>query len=348
MKRRGMVTPSPADYLEFLTELKNRIRAAQTKAAIFVNRELTLLYYRIGCSILARQHKEGWGAKVIDHLSRDLRLAFPEMKGFSPRNLKYMRAFAEAYPKEAFVQEVLAQITWYHNITLLDKIKDPAERAWYVRKIIQHGWSRNVLVLQIESDLFCRQGKALTNFDRTLPAPQSDLAHEALKDPYLFDFLTIGSEAEERSVQRELLAHLRDFLLELGVGFSFIGGQHRLEIGDQDFYLDLLFYHVHLHCYIVIELKTGPFKPEYAGKMNFYLSAVDDLLRRPDDQPSIGVILCKEQNKLIVEYALRDSNKPIGVAAYRLTEKLPGRLKGKLPTIEELESGLAGEGPPRS
>lgn len=224
------------------------------------------------------------------------------MKGFSPRNLKYMRAFAEAYPDEAVVQEALAQITWYHHIT---------------------------------------------NFNRTLPAPQSDLAHEALKDPYLFDFLTVGSEAEERSVQRALLSHLRDFLLELGVGFSFIGSQYHLEIGDQDFYVDLLFYHLRLRCYIVIELKVGPFKPESAGKMNFSLSAVDDRLRQPSDHPSIGLIPCKERNKLVVEYALRDSKKPIGVAMYRLTERLPERLKGNLPTIQELEAELSEEGPPK-
>jgi len=265
------------------------------------------------------------------------------MKGFSPRNLKYMRAFARAYPNEEFVQEVLAQITWYHNITLLEKVKDPVEREWYIRKNIQHGWSRNILVLQIENGLYRRQGKALSNFKRTLPAPQSDLAHEALKDPYVFDFLTLGSEAQERGLERALLTHLRKFLLELGVGFSFVGSQYHIEVGGEDFYIDLLFYHLKLRCYFVIDLKVGPFKPEYAGKMNFYLSAVDDLLRQSEDQPTIGLILCKGRNRLIAEYALQDSKKPIGVAAYHLTEKLPRYFKGSLPTIAELEIELKQE-----
>lgn len=333
----------PSGYIEFLTELKTRIRSAQIKAAVSVNWELILLYHQIGREILAQQRSQGWGARVVDRLARDLRLEFPEMRGFSPRNLKYMRAFAEAYPDGAFVQEALAQITWYHHITLLDKVKNPAERAWYVQKTVQHGWSRNVLVHQIESGLYRRQGKALTNFDRTLPAPQSDLAREELKDPYVFDFLTLSTDVQERELERSLLLHLRNFLLELGVGFSLVGNQYRLEVGGDEFYLDLLFYHLRLRCYVVIELKVGPFKPEYAGKMNFYLSAVDDLLRQPGDNPSIGIILCKTRNRIVAEYALKDTHKPIGVAAYRLTENLPEPLKGKLPTIKELETEL-GEG----
>lgn len=329
-------------YGELLEELKARISAAQARAALAVNRELVLLYWQIGRRILERQAEEGWGAKVIDRLAVDLRRAFPDVSGFSARNLKYMRAFAEAYPQEPFVQQPVAQIPWGHNTTLLDRVKDPEERDWYVRKTIEHGWSRNVLVHQIESGLYDRQGQAVTNFGRTLPAPQSDLARELLRDPYHFDFLQLGPEARERDLERALLAHVRDFLLELGVGFALVGSQYRLEVGGQDYVLDLLFYHLRLRCFVVVELKVGGFKPEYAGKMNFYLSAMDDQLRHPDDQPSIGLILCKERNRVVVEYALRDVGRPIGVAEYRLTERLPGRLRGSLPTAEELEKELGG------
>lgn len=333
----------PRDYGDFLRELKARIRQAQLRAALSVNRELVLLYWRIGRDILERQKLHGWGAKIIDRLASDLRNEFVEMKGFSPRNLKYMRAFAEAYPDESFVQAPLAQITWYHNITLLDKVKDPTERLWYVQQTLQHGWSRNVLVHQIESGLHKRQGQAVTNFSQTLPPVQSDLAKQILKDPYNFDFLTLGDAARERDLERALLDHLRDFLLELGVGFSFVGSQKLIEVGGEDFYIDLLFYHLHLRCYVVIDLKMERFKPEHAGKMNFYLSAVDDLLRHADDKPSIGLILCKTKNKLIAEYALRDTRKPIGVSAYKLTHSLPKQIKGQLPTIEELEKELGGK-----
>jgi predicted nuclease of restriction endonuclease-like (RecB) superfamily len=334
----------PPRYDVFLADLKERIRTAQVKAALAVNQELVILYWRIGRDILIRQSEEGWGAKVIDRLSHDLRRAFPEMKGFSARNLKYMRALAEANPDETFVQEVLAQITWYHNITLLDKIRDADERLWYIRHTIEHGWSRNVLVHQIDSDLYNRQGKAQTNFSRTLPKPQSDLAEQLLKDPYTFDFLTLGDDAHERDLERGLLTHIRSFLLELGVGFAFVGSQHHLEVGGRDFYIDLLFYHLKLRCFVVIDLKMKEFEPEFAGKMNFYLSAVDDLLRHPSDAPTIGLILCRSRNNVVVEYALRDTAKPIGVSAYELTRALPEELKGSLPTIEELEKEL-GETP---
>ncbi|OGV96851.1 MAG: hypothetical protein A2Z59_03645 [Nitrospinae bacterium RIFCSPLOWO2_02_39_17] len=332
---------APAGYKELFENLKNRIRNSQLRAGLAVNKELILLYWDIGRQILQRQQQEGWGAKVIDRLAYDLSREFPDMKGCSSRNLKYMRAFAEAYPIKQFVQEVLAQITWYHNITLLDKIKNPVEREWYIRQTIQHGWSRNVLVHQIESGLYRRQGKAITNFDRTLPAPQSELAQQILKDPYMFDFISIGEEAKERNIEKALLEQIRLFLLELGIGFSFVGSQYHLEIGRQDFYIDLLFYHLRLRCFIVIDLKIGEFQPEYAGKMNFYLSAVDDLLRHKDDQPSIGIILCKAKNKVIVEYTLRDTRKPIGVSGYKLTESLPKNLKGSLPSIKELEESLS-------
>lgn len=329
-------------YADWLSDLKSRIQNARLRAALAVNAELVRLYWEIGRDILVRQQSQGWGAKVVDRLADDLRREFPDMKGFSPRNLKYMRAFAEAWPDEQFVQGPLAQITWYHHVTLLDKVKTKEEREWYARKAFEHGWSRPILVIQIESRLYHRQGKAITNFSATLPPPQSDLAHQTLKDPYLFDFLGLGDEAQEREVERALTAHITRFLLELGAGFSYVGRQVHLEVAGEDFYLDLLFYHLKLRCYVVIELKATDFKPEYAGKMNFYLSAVDDLLRHPGDEPSIGLILCKNKKGLIVEYALRDSNKPIGVSEYLLTEVLPRELEACLPTIEQLEAELAG------
>jgi predicted nuclease of restriction endonuclease-like (RecB) superfamily len=337
----------PEGYDDFLRDVKQRIRGAQIKAALAVNRELILLYWRIGRDILERQGKAGWGAKIIDRLSRDLHEEFPRIAGFSPRNLKYMRAFGEAYPDPAFVQQVVAQIPWGHNVRILDAVKDPEQREWYARAAIQHGWSRNVLVLQIESGLYGRQGKALTNFTQTLPAPQSDLAHQLLKDPYNFDFLTLAEGAREKELEAGLLEHIRKFLLELGVGFAFVGSQYPLEVGGEEFRIDLLFYHLKLRCYAVIDLKMRPFKPEYAGKMNFYLSAVDDLLRHPDDQPSIGIILCKSKNGVVAEYALRDMKKPIGISGFRITESLPADLRASLPTIEELEDELkAGEPKP--
>jgi len=332
---------APDTYGQFLADLKGRIRTAQLRASMAVNRELVLLYWQIGRDILDRQQRENWGAKVIDRLAADLKRAFPDMKGFSPRNLKYMRRFAEVWAGEEFVQQVAAQLPWFHNCVLLDKLSDREERIWYAKATIQHGWSRNVLVHQIESGRLHRQGKAVANFDRTLPAPQSDLARDITKDPYNFDFLTLGDDAHERDLERGLLDHLRQFLLELGVGFAFVGSQYRLAVGDQEFYIDLLFYHLKLRAYVVIDLKMKSFEPEFAGKMNFYLSAVNDLLRHPDDQPSIGLILCKTNDRFVAEYALRDINKPIGISEYRLAESLPEKLKGSLPTIEDLESELA-------
>jgi predicted nuclease of restriction endonuclease-like (RecB) superfamily len=284
----GKTNPLPAAYDSFLQELKERIRSAQVRAALSVNRELVVLYWSIGRDILTRQKNEGWGAKIIDRLSEDLAKAFPEMRGFRARNLKYMRAFAEAYPDQEFVQQVVAQLPWGHQVRILDTVKDAKLREWYIRQAVQGGWSRSVLVHQIESNLFDRQGHALTNFDKTLPPPQSDLAQQLIKDPYNFDFLTLGPDVQERDLERSLIEHVRDFMLELGKGFAFVGSQYHLEIGDQDFFLDLLFYHLRLRCYVVIDLKIEEFKPEFAGKMNFYLSAVDDLMRRPEDQPSLG------------------------------------------------------------
>jgi len=262
------------------------------------------------------------------------------MKGFSPRNLRYMRTFAETYPDGQFLQQAVAKLPWGHNVRILDYVKTDQERRWYVEQTLRNGWSRDVLVFQIESRLFQRQGKAVSNFDTTLPNLQSDLAQQVLKDPYSFDFLSLDSEAHERDLERSLVDHIQKFLLELGVGFAFVGRQYHMEVGDQDFYIDLLFYHLKLRCFFVVELKTTEFKPEYAGKMNFYLSVVDDLLRHPSDQQSIGLILCKEKNRLVAEYALRDLAKPIGVSEFRLGEALPDKLKGQLPTIEQLEAEL--------
>jgi predicted nuclease of restriction endonuclease-like (RecB) superfamily len=341
---REMEKPLIAEgYAEFLQALKTRIQQAQVRAALSVNRELVVLYWHIGREILQKQQAQGWGAKVIDRLAKDLRREFPDMKGLSPRNLKYMRALAEAYPDEQFVQQVVAQIPWGHNVRILDYVKDPTAREWYIRQTFENGWSRNVLVHQIQTGLFERQGKAVTNFARTLPSPQSDLAQQLLKDPYNFDFLSLGQEFHERDVERSLLINIRDFLLELGVGFAFVGSQYHLEVGGEDFYLDLLFYHLKLRCYMVIDLKIGKFTPEDSGKMNFYLSAVDDLLRHEQDAPTIGLILCQTQNRLISEYALRDMKKPIGISAYEMTRSLPEELKGSLPTIEEIEAELGGK-----
>lgn len=327
----------PADNYEvFFKDLKTRIRQAQIKAALAVNQELIILYWQIGREILARQQQEGWGAKVIDRLAKDLKREFPDMKGFSPRNLKYMRAFAEAYPDQAIVQEVLAQIPWYHNQALLDKLKAPDERLWYAQGTLENGWSRNILVMQIESNLFKRQGGAVTNFERTLPPVQSDLAQQLIKDPYNFDFLNLTSATQERELEKALVERIRDFLLELGVGFAFVGSQYRLEVSGNEYFMDMLFYHLKLRCYVIIDLKVTEFRPEYTGKMNFYVAAVDDLLRHPDDQPTIGIVLCKSKNKTVAEYALRNVNTPIAVT----THSLPDQLKANLPTIEQLEMEL--------
>lgn len=331
--------PNIVGYDDFLHELKTRISNSQMRAAIAVNTELVLLYWQIGRDILNRQEQQGWGTKVINRLATDLHQAFPKIKGFSPRNLKYMRAFALAYPNERFVQQVVARIPWGHNIRILDTVKGSVEREWYAQQTIEHGWSRNVLVHQIDSNLYQRQGNAITNFEQTLPKPQSELAQQLLK-PYSFDFLSLGKEVQERDLERGLLHHIRDFLIELGVGFAFVGSQYHLEVGGDDFFIDLLFYHLRLRCFVVIDLKIEEFKPEFSGKMNFYVEAVDNLLKHPDDQPSIGIILCKSKNRVVAEYSLRNINKPICVSVYQLGDNLPEQLIGKLPTIEQLEAEL--------
>jgi predicted nuclease of restriction endonuclease-like (RecB) superfamily len=335
-------TALPSDYAAILADLKQRIQQERLRTVMAANAAMVLLYWDIGRTILERQDREGWGARVIDRLSTDLRDAFPDMQGLSPRNMKYMRAFAAAWPDRAIVQQLAAQIPWFHNCILLDRVQGPADRKWYIRQTIQNGWSRNILALQIESRLHERQGKAVTNFPATLPPSDSDMAAQVFKDPYLFDFLGTADPRREREVEQALIDHIQRFLLELGTGFAFMGRQVHLEVGTKDYYLDLLFYHVKLRCYIVVELKVVPFDPAFVGQMNLYLSAVDDLLRHPDDKPSIGVLLCKEKDRITVEYALRDLRKPIGVAEWRtrLVESLPKRLQGSLPSIEQLEAEL--------
>ncbi len=335
-------TALPSGYAPLLADLKARVRAAQVRAVLSVNREMILLYWNIGRDILRCQHQEGWGAKVVERLAGDLRAEFPEMHGFSRANLLSMRAFAEAYVDESIVQQLVGQLPWGHNVLLLAKVKNAEQRLWYAQQTLEHGWSRAVLAVQIQTDAHSRHGKALTNFKQTLPPPQSDLAQQALKDPYTFDFLTLSAEARERELEQGLVDQIQKFLLELGVGFAFVGRQVHLEVGGEDYYLDLLFYHLKLRCYVVIDLKMEPFKPEFAGKMNFYLSAVDDRMRDTKDQPTIGLLLCRDKNRITVEYALRQMSRPIGVAQWRtrLVESLPKKLQGALPSVKDLRKEL--------
>lgn len=330
------------DYDAFIQELKERIRTAQVRAALAVSRELVVLYWQIGFEITRKQQTKTWGDSLLDKLAQDLQAAFPGVEGLSLRNLYRMRSFYQAYPEEdEFVTQAVSQIPWGHNIVLFQKVKDKNIRFWYAANALTHGWSRSILTMQIERRLYERQGQATSNFDHTLPSPQSDLAQQVLKDPFNFDFLGLMTQAQEREIERGLVEHIRDFLLELGVGFAFVGNQYHLEIGGQDFYMDLLFYHLRLRCYVVIELKAVEFQPEFTGKLNFYLSATDDLLRHSDDQPSIGILLCKSKNKVIAEYALRDMNKPMGVSTYQLMESLPQQLQSSLPTVGQLEAELS-------
>ena len=337
------LTPPPAGYADWLADLKGRIYTAQQRATLAVNRELVLLYWQIGRDILARQAAQGWGAKVIERLAHDLREAFPEMKGFSRANLMYMRAFAEAWPDAEIVQQAVGQLPWGHNLVLLTKLKTPEQRLIYAQRAIEHGWSRNVLGIHIERRLLEREGQALSNFAQQLPQPDSDLAQESLKDPYLFDFLGLGKEAGERAIEDAIVHHITQFLIELGAGFAFVGRQVPIEVGGDDFFIDLLFYHLKLRCYVVIELKAGAFKPEHTGQLSFYMTAVDAQVKTDQDNPTIGLLLCRSKNKVVAEYALRDSNKPIGVAEYQLIESLPAELQTSLPSIEEIEQALSGE-----
>lgn len=346
----------PANYIGILGKLKERIRSVRLKAALAVNKELLYLYWELGQCILEMQKSEGWGAKVIDRLSSDLKADFPDFKGLSPRNLKYMVSFARLFPgfgqqpaaqmevsgsqEDRIVQQHAAQLPWGHLQLLMDKVSDAKELRFYIVKCVEQGWSRNILAEQIRSQLFQRQGNAITNFKQTLPNTQSDLAIQTLKNPYLFDFLRLGEEMRERDLEDALVKHLKSFMLELGRGFAYVGRQKNLVVQGDDFFLDLLFYNYHLHCFVVFELKVGDFKPEYAGKLNFYVNAVNEQLKGPEDKPSIGVLLCKTPNETVVRYSLQGIESPIGVADYQLSQALPKQLKGEIPSIEELEAEI--------
>ena len=333
------------DYLEFIKRIKNQIHSVQIKAAFSVNKEMLKLYWFIGSEIIAKQKKANWGDGIINQISSDLQSEFPEMKGFSETNLKYMKKWVMFWGNSPQVVDYLENapiflIPWGHNREIITKINSTKEAMFYVRKTIENGWSRNVLLNQIGSDLFARQGKAITNFQRKLPKSQSDLAKEIIKDPYNFDFLTIEEKYNEKELEKALVDDITKFLLELGAGFSFIGKQYKIAIDNEDFYIDLLFYHTKLHSYVVIELKTGKFKPEYAGKLNFYVSVVDDILKTEIDNPTVGILICKEKSKTIVEYALKDISKPVGVSEYVLSKHLPKEYKNALPTVEQIENGI--------
>lgn len=347
------------NYVSLLADIKLQVQNAQTRAILAVNSELIRLYWQVGFLIENRQQQEGYGTSVVPRLARDLQNELPGIRGFSERNINRMLAFYREYPNLTFVIEsgnpdgsvlpqpvanipssLILSIPWGHHTELMTRIKDLPTRRWYMESIIQHGWSRNVLLMQIESKASIRQGNATSNFALRLPSPDSDLAQQALKDPYIFDFLTLDTDFRERELEIGLIAHLEKFLLELGNGFAFVGRQYHLDIGDQDFYIDLLFYHLTLRCFVVIDLKRGDFKPEYGGKMNFYCNVVDDQLRHEGDKPTIGLILCQQPNRILAEYALRGMDKPIGVSGFELTRALPDDLQSSLPTIEEIEREL--------
>lgn len=338
-------------YSNLLNDIKQRIRQAQTKAILSANSELIAMYWDIGKMLVEKQKVAGWGAAVIPRLSKDIHNELPEIKGFSERNIGRMIAFYREYPASQAIlpqavaklpeKTILAGIPWGHHCLLIEKIKDIQVRFWYMEQTATNGWNRDTLAAMIKSDQYSRQGSLANNFDKTLTMPQSDMVRQALKDPYIFDFLTLSEPYAERELETELIKHLEKFLVELGAGFAFVGRQYHLEISDKDFYIDLLFYHLRLRCFIVIELKKGEFKPEYAGKMNFYCSAVDDLLKHGMDEKTIGLILCESKDKVFAEYALRDIHKPIGVSEYELTRSLPENLKGSLPSIEEIEAEMS-------
>lgn len=350
------------EYKDWLNEIKSKIRASQIKAALKVNSELMSLYWELGSMFSNKQAEALWGSKFLDILSKDLVVEFPNMKGFSKSNLFYILKWYNFYNQEnkiiqqlverftnntqnsdihrVLLEKYLSCIPWGHHIHIITKCKNLDEALFYVIETIQNNWSRTILTHQIESNLYERQGKAITNFELTLPKPQSDLAIETLKNPYNFDFLTLGKEAQEKDLEDSLVRHITNFLLELGAGFAYVGRQYHLKVSQNDYYLELLFYHLKLRCYVVIELKAVAFEPEFAGKLNFYLSAVDDLVKTEHDNPTIGILLCKSKDKVIAEYALRDINKPMGISEYKLTEAIPEDFKGSLPSIEDLEREL--------
>jgi predicted nuclease of restriction endonuclease-like (RecB) superfamily len=340
------------DYRAWVVALKSRLRSVQLKAAVAVNAALLEFYWELGADIVEKQKNTAWGGGFLKQLSQDLMAEFPDMKGFSRRNLEQIRRWYqfwtdhEVIAKQAASQikpDVVAhlvQIPWWHNVVIVSKCQSSQEALYYVESTVHYGWSRNVLTHQIESKLWEREGKAIANFSSTLPLPQSDLAQQTLKDPYVFDFLSLVQDYNERDLERGLIEHITQFLLELGAGFAYLGRQVPLPVGDREFFLDLLFYHTHLHCYVVIELKTGDFEPEYAGKLNFYLKAVDEQLRRSGDEPTIGLLLCKHRDRLVAEWALSDVHKPIGIAEYQITHELPDDLRSSLPSIEQIEAEL--------
>jgi predicted nuclease of restriction endonuclease-like (RecB) superfamily len=362
------------NYASFLKEVKSRIQKAQIKANFAANRELIILYWNVGRMVCAVQNSAGWGKRVIPKLSQDIKNELPGINGFSVTNIKRMTLFYREYANFNLIgpqavgqlqtsgleeskkspqavgqiqeaantnlQHIVTGLPWGHNVLLMEKIKDRQEREWYMSQCLKHGWSRNILDVHIKNHSYERRGKATTNFDRTLPPIHSDMAQQTLKDPYIFDFLTIGNKFRERELESELLKHIQEFLIELGVGFAFVGRQYHIEVGNTDFYIDLLFYHLKLRCYVVIELKKGPFKPEHAGKLNFYLNVTDKELRQKDDQPSIGLIFCQDKNRVVAEYALQNLDKAIGVSEYQLTQTLPEELKSSLPTVDEIEREL--------
>jgi predicted nuclease of restriction endonuclease-like (RecB) superfamily len=331
-----------SQYNELLTTIKTRIRQAQIKAVLSVNSTMLNMYWDIGRMIEERQQKEGWGSAVIPKLSKDIRNELPEIKGFSVRNLQRMIKFYKEYSSlDKKMPQAVAQLPWGHNILLIEKVKNIDKRFWYMQEAIKEGWSRNILLMMIKRDAYKRQGESITNFAIRLPQIQSDLANQTLKDPYIFDFLTLEEPFHERELETELVKHLEQFLIELGQGFAFVGRQYHLDIGDNDFYIDLLFYHLKLRCFVVIELKKGEFKPEYAGKINFYCNLVDDILKHETDNQSIGLILCQDKNKVLAEYSIRGMNKPIGISEYNLTRSLPEKFKSDLPSIEEIEAELS-------
>ncbi|NDC83363.1 DUF1016 domain-containing protein [bacterium] len=359
-----LILPDNDDYISWLQELKNKIRSVQLRASLAANRELILFYWDLGRDISNKLIETRWGDKIIDQVAKDLRAAFPDVQGFSRRNLYYAKKFYNffsSFPEQdpivprpgaqlesngvavgppTIVSDLGIKLPWSHIKIVLDKLSNPNQVLFYINECIENGWTRDVLALQIKADLYNRKGQAITNFKNALPNPLSDLAQQTIKDPYIFDFLAMTAPYNERDIENKLVAHITQFLLELGKGFAFIGRQYHLEIGESDYYLDLLFYHTKLKCYVVIELKNTKFYPEYAGKLNFYLSAVDTLLKGDDDNPTIGIMLCRDKNKIEAEFALRDISKPMGVSEFNLTEVLPEELKGSLPTVEEIESDI--------
>ena len=329
-------------YMQFIEKIKEQIRTQRISVVMKANSSMICLYWTIGKAILEKQEEEGWGAKVIDRMAKDLKEAFPDMSGFSPRNIKYMRKFALCWPDYEIVQRVVAQIPWRTNITLLDKLKEQEERIWYADKTIENGWSKTILELQIQSRLMERTGKTVNNFPAALPPKDSDMANQIFKDPYLFDFLGTDMPRREVEIERKLTEHIQNFLLELGQGFAFVGRQVHLEVGGQDFYIDLLFYHLKLRCYVVIELKACDFEPGFVSQLNMYQNVVNDILKHPDDKPTIGLLLVKGKNETVVEYSLAGYQNPIGVADWKnqIARALPEELKSSLPTVEEIEKEL--------